>query len=1014
MNNLLRAAFVFLLLMPAFIKAQTVGGNIIDEDNQPVIGALIRVQGSNNGATADIDGKYTVNLPKEGTYVLEISFLGFEKQTREILAEKGQNVVANFQLKTSVNNLNEMVVVGYGYAEKKDLTGAVISINSKDFNKGNLNTPEQLILGKTAGVQITQNGGSPGSGSTIRIRGGSSLNASNDPLIVIDGVPVANDGIAGSPNPLSLINPNDIENMTILKDASATAIYGSRASNGVIIITTKKGKSGTAFNVNFNTVNSMATIAKYANVFTADELRSYVASVDSNLLETMGNSNTNWQKEIYRTAVSSDNIIAFSGGLKKLPYRLSLGYLNQNGILIKDNMERQTLNLNLSPSFLKEHLKFEINQKSTRSSSFFANQGAIGSAVSFDPTQQVRTDSPRYGSYFEWQSGPIPNVLSVRNPVGLIEQQQDVSNVYRHIGNIQADYKFHFLPELRANVNVGYDIANSKGSVTIEDSAASVYTIENKGRYREYNQKRQNKLFESYLNYHKELKGIKSVVDAVAGYSYQDWYFESPNIREKDGQGDTIVGTQSPTFPFSKSQNTLVSFYGRLNYTFNQKYLLTFTLRNDGSSRFAKDVRWGLFPSAAFAWRISEEKIFKKFKNLSDLKLRLGYGVTGQQDVGNNFNYLPLYVQGENTAQYQFGNNFYYTLRPNVYDPAFKWESTTTYNAGFDYGFFDGRINGTIDVYYKKTNDLIAEINIPAGINFGTRVLTNVGSIENKGVELLINTIPIKNKNLEWSVGFNLTANRNKVLALDRFTNPNDLGTETGGIAGNVGSFIQINSVGLPINTFFVYEQKYDGAGKPIEPNAWKDPNNQDFNNDGVLNAADKYSNLDAYADRNGDGVINDQDRYRAENPNPQFILGFNTTVNYKNWSFTAVARGSFGNYVYNNFHSNMGVQDAIVTAQNNINNGSTDVLNSGFKSRQLQSDYYIEKATFVRLDNINIGYNFGKIGKHIAGLRAFVAVQNAFIITKYSGIDPEIFSGIDNNIYPRPRTFSVGANIQL
>ena len=1014
MNNLLRAALVLVLLIPAALKAQSVSGTIIDDGNQPVIGALVRVQGTTNGAPAGIDGKYSIKLTTEGTFTLEVSFLGFEKQTREVVVGKGQNVEANFKLKTSVNNLHEMVVVGYGYAEKKDLTGAVTSINSKDFNKGNLNTPEQLILGKTAGVQITQNGGSPGSGSTIRIRGGSSLNASNDPLIVIDGVPVANDAIAGSPNPLSLINPNDIENMTILKDASATAIYGSRASNGVIIITTKKGKSGDRFKVEFNTVNSVATIAKYAKIFDADGLRNYINTVDPALSSFLGTANTDWQKEIYRTAVSSDNILAFSGGLKKLPYRLSLGYLNQNGILIKDNMQRQTLNLNLSPSFFKEHLKLNINQKSTHSNSFFANQGAIGAAVSFDPTQPVRTESPRYGGFFEWQSGPIPNVLSVRNPVGLIEQQKDISDVYRHIGNVQADYKFHFLPDLRANVNIGYDISNSSGSVTIEDSAASVYTIENRGRFREYKQKRENKLFEAYLNYHKDIKGIKSVIDAVAGYSYQDWYFESPNIRELDGQGDTIVGTQAPTFPYSKSQNTLVSFYGRLNYTYNQKYLLTFTLRNDGSSRFAKDVRWGLFPSAAFAWRISEEKLFKKFKNLSDLKLRLGYGVTGQQDVGNNFNYLPLYVQGENTAQYQFGNNFYYTLRPNVYDPAFKWESTATYNGGLDYGFFNGRISGALDIYYKKTSDLIAEINIPAGINFGTRVLTNVGEIENKGIEFLINTIPVQKKNLEWSVGFNITANRNKVIALDRFTNPNDLGTETGGIAGNVGSFIQINSVGFPINTFFVYEQKYDGAGKPIEPNAWKDPNNHDFNNDGVLNAADKYSNLDAYADRNGDGVINDQDRYRAENPNPQFILGFNTSVNYKKWTFSAVARGSFGNYVYNNFRSNLGVQDAIVTAQNNINNGSTDVLNSGFKSRQLQSDYYLEKATFVRIDNINISYNFGKLGKYISGLRAFVAVQNAFIISKYSGIDPEIFSGIDNNIYPRPRTFSIGANIQL
>ena len=1001
MSQLLRAALVIFLLLPAAIKAQTISGTVRDEKNEAIIGVAVRIKGTSIGSTTNLDGKFSIKVTTEGATTLEVSLLGYERQEKVVNVVKGQNVEVNFQMKPSINDLNELVVVGYGSTEKKDLTGAITSISSKDFNQGSVNTPEQLIMGKAAGVQVTQNGGSPGSGSTIRIRGGSSLNASNDPLIVIDGVPVANDAIAGSPNPLSLINPNDIENITVLKDASATAIYGSRASNGVIIVTTKKGKEGDKFKVEFNTVNSVSTIAKYADIFTADELRDYINTVDPALAGFLGNANTDWQKEIYRTAASSDNVLSFSGGIKKLPYRLSLGYLNQNGILIKDNMQRNTVNLNLSPKFFKDHLKLEINQKSTLSNSFFANQGAIGAAVAFDPTQPVRTDNNRYGGFFEWEAGPIPNVLSVRNPVGLIEQQEDISTVVRHIGNLQADYKFHFLPELRANLNVGYDISNGSGTNTIADSAAAVYTIENKGRFSEYEQKRQNKLLEFYLNYKKEFKKIKSTVDVIAGYSYQDWYFESPNIRQLDGQGDTIVGTQAPVFPFSKAQNTLISTYGRLNYTFNQKYLFTFTLRNDGSSRFAKDVRWGLFPSAAFAWRISDEKLFKKFKNLSDFKLRLGYGVTGQQDVGNNFNYLPLYVQGENTAQYQFGNNFYYTLRPNVYDPDFRWESTTTYNGGFDFGFFNGRISGSIDAYLKQTTDLIAEINIPAGINFGTRVLTNVGEIENKGIEFIINTVPIVKNDFEWQFGFNITANRNKIIALDRFPNPNDLGTETGGIAGNVGSFIQINSVGFPINTFFVYEQKYDAAGKPIEA-------------DQIGPDGNPYTLLDAYVDRNADGIINDQDRYRAETSQPQMLLGVNTSVTYKKWTLSLAARGSFGNYVYNNFHSNTGVQDNIVTAQNNINNGSTDVLNSGFKSRQLQSDYYLEKATFFRMDNINLGYNFGGIGKRISNLRVFMTVQNAFVITKYSGIDPEIFSGVDNNIYPRPRIFSLGANIQL
>jgi len=1014
MLKLLRTALFFSVFLTTAAQGQVVTGTLTDEENEPIIGGLIRIANTTAGTATNLDGNYVLNLLKEGESVLEFSLLGYAKETRTVTVAKGQTVSVNVVMKTSVSDLSEFVVVGYGSTEKKDITGSVVSINSKDFNQGSVNTPEQLILGKAAGVQVTPNGGSPGSGSTIRIRGGSSLNASNDPLIVIDGVPISNDAIGGSPNPLSLINPNDIENMTILKDASAAAIYGSRASNGVIIITTKKGIQGSKFRVGLNSVNSVSTVAKYADVFTADELRAYIATRDTTALSLLGTSNTDWQKEIYQTAISTDNNLVFSGGLKRLPYRVSLGYLNQNGLLRKDNLERQTANISLSPKFLKDHLTFEINQKSTLSNSFFANQGAVGAAVAFDPTQPVKTDGPRYGGYFEWESGPIPNPLSVRNPVALIEQRQDISTVSRHIGNIQADYKFHFLPELRANLNLGYDIANSRGSITVEDSAAAAYSAQNTGSFNQYEQYRRNKLMEFYLNYRKDIKSIRSVVDVIAGYSYQDWYFESPNFRTVDGQGDTIVGTQAPAFPLSNSQNTLISGYARLNYTFNQKYLFTFTVREDGSSRFAKDQRWGLFPSAAFAWRIAEEKLFKKMKHLSDLKLRLGYGITGQQDVGANFNFLPLYTQGENSASYQFGNNFYYTLRPNVYDPDFRWESTTTYNGGIDYSFYEGRINGSLDVYYKKTTDLIAEINIPAGINFGSRVLTNVGSIENRGIEFVINTVPVVRKNLEWSVGFNATANRNNILALDRFDTPTDLGTETGGIAGNVGSFIQINSVGFPVNTFFVFEQRYDAAGKPIESGELITPNNPDYNGDGVVNAEDRYKDTDAYVDRNNDLIINNQDRYRSNNSAPQLIIGFNTSVTYKKWTFSLLARGNFGQYVYNNFQSNTGVEDAIITPQGNINNGSVNAQESGFSGRQLQSDYYIRKASFVRFDNINIGYNFGEIGSKISSLRIFATVQNAFIITKYEGIDPEIFNGIDNNIYPRPRIFSLGVNIQL
>jgi len=1003
MNKRLLITLGLVFISKVALLAQTITGTVIDNENLPLIGASVRIYGTTIGTTADLDGKFSLKVPV-GKVNIEFSFTGFESQTRAITIAEGETKKLNIQLKPKENLLNEVIVVGYGTQEKKDLTGAITSINAKDFLEGSVNTPDQLVMGKVAGVQITPNGGSPGSGSTIRIRGGSSLNASNDPLIVIDGVPVANDGIAGSPNPLSLINPNDIENITVLKDASATAIYGSRASNGVIIVTTKKAKGGGKFKVEFNTVNSIATIAKYADVLSADELRDYINEFAPNSAQLLGKENTNWQREIFQPAFSTDNLITFSGGVKKLPYRLSAGVLEQNGILMKDNMTRGTVNLNISPTFFKEHLKIEINQKTTASRHFFADQGAVGSAVIFDPTRPVRVDSDRYGGFYEWESGAIPNNLAVRNPVGLIEQREDISNVMRNLGNAQIDYKFHWLPELRANLNLGYDISQGSGTVRVADSAAAVYSLQNQGLFSEYEQFRRNQLLEFYLDYKKEFTKIKSVIDVIGGYSYQDWYFESPNIRTLDGQGDTIVGTQAPTFPLAQAQNTLISFYGRLNYTFNQKYLFTFTLRNDGSSRFAPEERWGLFPSAAFAWRIGEEKFFKKFANLTDFKLRLGYGVTGQQDVGSNFNYLPLYQQGEPTASYQFGNQFFYTLRPNVYDPLFRWESTTTYNAGVDVSFYNGRISGALDVYYKRTTDLIAEINIPAGINFGTRVLTNVGEIENQGVELLINTIPVVNKNLEWQLGFNVTANRNTIIALDRFPDPSDLGNETGGIGGSIGDFIQINTIGQQINSFFVYEQRYDANGKPIEVGA-------------VGPDGNTYTNLDAYVDRNRDGIINDQDRYHFNNPIPRVLIGLNSSVTYKKFTASFSGRWSMGNFVYNNFASNTGNLQHFASAIGTINNGSRNVLETGFINKtgeSIKSDYYVQNASFFRMDNINFGYNFGDVYKGKAFLRIFATIQNAFIISKYKGIDPEIFSGIDNNIYPRPRVFSIGANIQL
>ncbi len=968
-----------------YAQSGGINGSVFDDENQPMSFVTIQLEGTSHGAVSDVNGNFSISNLPPGNYLIVSSFLGYKKFSKDITI--GSSIVTfDIHMEKETSSLKEIVVIGYGTKEKKDLTGSIISLNTKEFLTGNVTTPEQLVTGKVAGVQITPNGGSPGSGSVIRIRGGSSLNASNDPLFVIDGVPVDNGGIGGSPNPLSLINPNDIENITILKDASATAIYGSRASNGVILITTKSAVRG-KLKLEFNTVQSFSQVSKYVDVLSADEFRNYVKSfvTDTNKLKLIGKGNTNWQKEIYHSAFTTDNNISIQGGIKILPYRLSLGYLNQSGVLITDNMQRSTINLNIAPSFFKDHLKVTVNEKTSFSRTNFANQGAVGAAIYFDPTQTVTTESNRFGEYFEWMNGKVPNNLATRNPIAMIKMRSDIGQVMRSIGNIQLDYKMHFLPDLRANLNLGYDIAKSHGTVVVQDSAATNYTTTHKGFYSYYEQFKRNKLMEFYLNYHKDLSNIKSVIDVVGGYSYQDWYFESPNYPQLDGKGDTL--SSKPAFPYAKSQNTLISFYGRLNYTLNEKYLLTLTLRDDGSSRFAENERWGLFPSAAFAWRIGSEKFLASVKSLSDLKLRLGYGVTGQQDVGVNFNYLPVYTQSDAGASYQFGNQFYYTLRPSVYDPKFRWESTTTYNAGIDYGFFNGRISGSVDCYYKKTVDLIAEIPIPAGTNFKNRLLTNVGSIENRGIEFVLNTIPIAKKDLNLEVGFNLTSNKNNILSLSKVANDTSIGNQVGGISGGVGNTIQINTVGYPINTFYVYKQKYDENGKPLEGK---------------------------YEDLNGDGIINSSDMYRYKSSNPTLFLGFNAQLTYKKWSAGFSARAVFGNYVYNNTASFTAVQSAMVPASPYLSNATSNILETNFKQPQYFSDYYVQNASFLRFDNINVGYNFGRVFKKTASIRIYGNIQNAFVVTKYKGLDPEVFSGIDNNLYPRPRIYSLGLNIQL
>lgn len=985
--NLKRLLLMIVMPLVCFVTGaiaqdRMVTGKVIDtKDGSPLVGASVLVKGTRSGAQTTADGTFSVRVPANAL-TLVISSIGYSQAEVNIASEP--MIVS---LTPTDGSLNEVVVVGYGTQRKKDLTGSVVAITSKDFNKGQVTTPEQLIAGKVAGVQITSNSGAPGAGSRIRIRGGSSLNANNDPLIVIDGVPIDNSELKGAANALNLINPNDIESFNILKDASATAIYGSRASNGVIIITTKKGKKGKPV-FNFNTQLSVANIGKKVDVLGAQEFRNIVNIKGSDAQKALlGTANTNWQDEVYQTALATDNNLSVSGSLKNMPYRISIGYLDQEGTLKTGLFKRTTAGLNLSPKFFNDHLRIDLNVKGAHTKNKFANIDAVGAAVAFDPTQPVETSSKRYGGYFEWLDVEgNPNLLAYRNPVALLNMREDRSTVQRSIGNIQIDYKLHFLPELRANLNLGYDIAKGEGRLFVPDSAALNYT--RGGISRDFSEEKINKLLEFYLNYTKDISFIKSRIDIMAGHSYQDFITDRPAYPDNRADGTPF---NPAGIPF-KTQNTLISFYGRLNYALMNRYLLTFTLRNDGSSRFSEDNRWGLFPSVAFAWNVGDESFLKNSATFSNLKLRLGYGITGQQDVGidNNYPYLPAYALSEGTAQYQFGENFYTMYRPVAYDANIKWEETETYNAGIDFGFADNRITGSIDYYFKKTKDLLNTIPVSVGSNFSNEILTNIGNVENKGIEITINTVPVRKSDFSLDVGFNFTYNKNEITKLTKVDDPNYLGVLTGDIAGATGNKVQIHSVGYNTYSFFVYKQVYDQNGNPIE---------------------------NVYEDLNGDGTINESDRYRYKSSEPNLFLGLSSQLNYKKWNAGFIMRGSFNNYMYNNVFSNTGTYRNILNPGKFLSNASINVLESNFEGNDIKyymSDYYIENASFLRMDNIFIGYNVGKVLKNRATLRVNANVQNAFVITKYKGLDPEIATGIDNKFYPRPTTYSLGLGVDF
>ncbi|MFC2441663.1 MAG: SusC/RagA family TonB-linked outer membrane protein [Capnocytophaga ochracea] len=973
-NNMFKQLlFVILLLCVAFGYAQqiTVKGTVKDGSGQPLMGASVLVKGTSHGTAADFDGNFELKVDKGVTLV--VSSVGYK--SREVAAKAG---TMNIVLQEDTQQLEDVVVIGYGAIKKKDLTGSVNLVTDKDFNKAPAVNADQLIQGKIAGVQMTSASGAPGEGQTIRIRGNGSLSLTSNPLIVIDGVPMNDGGVGGSRSIFNSINPEDIESMTVLKDASSTAIFGSRAANGVIMITTKKGKANQDLKISFNTSIALQDVNDYVDVMNANQFRQTVKGLNNPAAEALlGNADTNWQKEIYQTAPMSNSTLVLSGAYKTLPYRVSVGHSYADGILRTDNFKRTNAKISLNPTFFDKSLKLELNANGTYMQNRFANKDAIGAAVEYDPTQSVFGGLAKYGGYHAWVN---PNNgsrydLAPNNPMAMLKFLDDSSKVYRFIGNAKVDYTLPFFKDITASVNVGIDYSKGEGD-KITDRRMPTSTPDFDGAKTTYTNKATNKLFDAYINYIKDIKETHNI-GLMVGHSYQSFEFDDNST---DYSYFTNPGDNKEVPNINKSRNVLMSFFGRANYSYKNRYLFTATLRADASSKLNPDDRWGYFPSVALAWNVSNENFLKDNKTLNELKLRFGYGEVGNVNGLGDYLFLTNYTRSQDGASYQLGDSFYQTYRPGVTNKNLRWEVGNTLNAGIDFGFLDNLITGTLDVYRKQTKDLIAETTIDPFTNFKNRVNANVGDMENKGIELGLTVTPIRNieKNIRWSFNYNIAYNENKITRM-----PDD--QPTGGISGGTGNRVQLHREGETPYSFFVYQQVYDAQGNPVE---------------------------NAFVDRNGNGKIDEGDRYLYKSPFAPVTMGFGTDLNYKNWDLNITTRANIGNYVYNNTQSRLDQFGEITANSGFLRNIKA---NSNFQRHNDQSwlsDYYLENASFFKLDNITLGYTFPHTDKMY--IRLYGTVQNVLTITKYSGLDPEVYGGIDNNFYPRPQTYLLGLNVNF
>lgn len=975
MRTIIKSTLLLLFMMPmSFFAQSSLSGTVTEEDTgMPIPGVNVVVKGTTNGTTTDFNGEYTLSGLNENDIVV-FSYLGFANQ--EVVFAGQQNVDIAMAPDQAV--LDEVVLIGYGSTRRQDATGAVQQVSPEEFNRGAIVSPEQLLAGKSSGVRITPSSGEPGGGGEIRIRGGSSLSANNAPLIVVDGLPLDQRGVQGVRNQLNAINPNEIQDFVVLKDASATAIYGSRASNGVILITTKKGAKDSPLQFEYDLQASVGTVTDYVDVLDADQFRNIIETTPGTDQSLLGEANTDWQDEIYQTSVGAIHNLTVSQGFENFYYRVNYNNTNQTGVLRSDTYERNALNMALNADLLDNDLKLTLTAKGSSDKNNFADQGAIGAAVNFDPTHPVYDPTSPFDGFYEHRNAnDVAMQQATRNPVAMLLQHDGEGETQRIITNFNVDYRLPFVENLRFNMNAGIDYADNQGMNFRPTTSAQVLQgIPDEEEYWGFNR---NTLLDFYFNYKPYLEAIETNVDLTAGHSYQEFYTSSQlRYTDEDAEDNWVLDD------LAINRNALESYFARASFDIADKYLISGSIRMDGSSRFSEENRWSTFPAVSVGWKINNENFLRNSNLLSQLKLRAGYGVTGNQEIGPNYGYIGYYTPSVLGASYQFGNQFYRTLRPEEYDQNLRWEELESYNVGLDFGFFQDRFTGSVDAYYRTTDGLLAEVPVPAGSNLSDRLVTNVGETTSKGLEIGLNGDIFRRENFNWSMNYNLTFQDLEITQLALGDDPNFF-IPQGGISGGVGNTIQLWKTGIDPTTFFVYRQVYDQNNEPVEG---------------------------AYVDVNGDNEITEADRQPYKKASPDFFMGLTNNLNYGNFDLSFTFRGSFGGYMYNNAQSSTGFRSAGTdTPQPYYSNFNANILETDFDNNQFFSDYYVRSADFVRLDNISIGY---LIPGETVDFRTSLTASNVFTITDYEGLDPEISGGIDNNFYPRPRTFVLGLNLMF